>query len=113
MELICTSEFFKKLKLHEPLRLVLEQPENALNAKGQVTQGETALCEWAENLNNLSALLSTSLIAIIIIVTVLYASPVFGVRVRVRSYKLLMCLIVSSVFCKLVQSLLICSLVPI
>ena len=30
--------------------VVSEQVENVPNAKGQVTQGETALCEWAEHL---------------------------------------------------------------
>ena len=35
------------LLLKQRLALVLEELENVLNAKGQVTQGETALCEWA------------------------------------------------------------------
>ena len=64
------------LQLKQRQSLVLEQLENVQNAKGQGIQRETALCEWAEHLNNLSALLSTSLVAIIIIV--LHASPVFG-----------------------------------
>ena len=63
------------LQLKQRQSLVLEQPENVINARGQVTQGETALCEWAEHLNNISALLNTSLVAII---SVLHASPVFG-----------------------------------
>ena len=58
------------LQLKQRQSLVLEQLENVQNAKGQDTQRETA------HLNNLSALLSTSLVAIIIIV--LHASPVFG-----------------------------------
>ena len=37
--------------------LVLEQLENVLNTKGQATQGETTLCEWAKHPNYLSALL--------------------------------------------------------
>ena len=56
------------LQLKQRQSLVLEQLENAQNAKGQGTQKETALCEWAEHLNNLSALLSTSLVAMIVIV---------------------------------------------
>ena len=56
--------------------MVLKQLENVQNAKGQGTQRETALCEGAEHRNNLSALLSTSLVAIIVIV--LHASTVFG-----------------------------------
>ena len=64
------------LQLKQRQSLVLEQLENVQNAKGQGTQRETALCECAEHLNNLSALLSTSLVAIITIV--LHASPVFG-----------------------------------
>ena len=86
------------LQLKQRQSLVLAQLENVQNEKGQGTQRETALCECAEHLNNLSALLSTSLVAKIIIVL---------------SYKLLERLVAASVFCKFLQSLLICSLVPI
>ena len=44
------------LQLKQRQSLVLEQPENVLKAKGQVTQGESALCEWGKHPNNISAL---------------------------------------------------------
>jgi len=43
------------LQLKQRQSLVLKQLENVPNARGQVTQAETALCEWAKNLNNLLA----------------------------------------------------------
>ena len=39
------------LQLKQRQSVVPEQVENVPNTKGQVTQEETALCEWAEHLD--------------------------------------------------------------